>query len=245
MLLQILAASICGGVASLFGGILLLWKENIARRLSLVLVSFAVGSLLATSFFDLLPEAFASPAGGQAAWLIIAGILTIFVFEKVLQWHHCHNQESCDFHSFSATVIFGDTVHNFIDGVVIALSFAVGTQAGIATTLAIFMHEVPQEIGDFGVLLHSGYAKGKIILYNFLSALASVGGAIVGYFLLPWITPLLGGLLAFAAGMFLYIAVSDLLPELRHKTSKLELAHLASILAGLLIIWGLGVLFPE
>ena len=245
MLLQILIASIVGSVFALVGGIILLWKESLAKKASLVLVSFAAGSLIGAAFLELIPEALDSAEYGAVSPVVIFGILLIFILEKALRWYHCHNQETCDYHSFSSAVLFGDAIHNFIDGIVIALSFSAGVPTGIAATIAVFFHEVPQEIGDFGVLLHAGYERSKVFLYNFLTALVTPVGALVGYFLLPWISGMVPFLLAFAAGSFIYIAVSDLLPELRHQARGAEIGHVASIILGILVIWFVGAAFPE
>lgn len=245
MFLQIFIASLVGSVFALIGGVVLLWREEFARKISLFLVSFAVGSLTGAAFFELIPEALAEQPYETVAPLVITGILVIFFFEKLLKWYHCHDQEVCDYHTFSGAVLLGDAIHNFIDGIIIALSFAAGVPVGIATTVAVFFHEVPQEIGDFGVLIHAGYEKSKVFFYNFLTALTTPLGAIIGYFLLPWIGSSVSFFLAFAAGSFLYIAVSDLLPELRHKTKGADIGHLVSILLGIAVIWFVGTIFPE
>lgn len=245
MFLQILIASLVGSIFALIGGVVLLWKENFARKISLYLVSFAVGSLLGAAFFDLLPEAIEEAENGSIFVVLILGILTVFIFEKFLRWYHCHDREVCDFHTMSSAVLFGDAVHNFIDGIVIAISFSLSVPIGIATTIAVFFHEVPQEIADFGVLLHSGYTKTKVFTYNLLTALTTPVGAILGYFALPFLSSAVPHLAAFAAGTFIYIAMSDLLPEVGHKTRPREFAHVFVIILGLVIIWSVGMIFPE
>ena len=245
MFLEIFLASIVGGVCSLVGGAILLWRENFARKISLLLVSFAAGSLIGAAFLELLPEAFEALDPEKAGVMAILGILAIFLFEKWLRWYHCHDQDHCEVHSFSKTVLFGDSLHNFIDGIVIALSFSAGTAAGIATTIAVFFHEIPQEIGDFGVLLHAGYKRGKVFLYNLLSATMTPIGAVTGFFLLDAVSGYIGWLLAFATGSFIYIAVSDLLPELRHRGKGIDPGHVITIAAGVLAIWLVGVFFHE
>ena len=245
MFLQIIIASLVGSIVALVGGVVLLAKESLARKLSLVLVSFAVGALLGAVFFDLLPEAVEGNDPRGIFIFVILGLLALYSFEKGLKWYHCHDKEMCDIHTFSTTVLFGDAIHNFIDGVVIALSFNLSFEAGVATTIAVFFHEVPQEIGDFGVLLHAGYTKAKVFLYNLLTALTTPIGAVFGYIALPFISGFLPQLIAFAAGSFIYIAVSDLMPELRHKTKGADLIHLVPIFLGILIIWGVGMILPE
>ncbi|KKU94551.1 MAG: Zinc/iron permease [Candidatus Jorgensenbacteria bacterium GW2011_GWA1_48_13] len=246
MFLQILTASLIGSVFALVGGVLLLAKERLARSLSLLLVSFAVGSLMGAAFFDLIPEALAEAGGtGNIFVFVVLGILVLFVFEKFLRWYHCHDRETCDLHTFSSAVLFGDAIHNFIDGIIIALSFSLGVPVGVAATIAIFFHEVPQEIGDFGVLLHAGYTKTKVLLYNFFTALTTPVGAILGYLALPLLNGVIPYLTAFASGIFIYIAVSDLMPEIHHKTRPQEFTHFLLILIGLALLWFIGVIFPE
>jgi len=248
MFLIIIGASLIGSVFALVGGALLLWKEELAKKISLTLVSFAAGSLLGAAFLELLPEAFEFIDYEHAALWIIVGILTIFLFEKLLSWHHHHTHETPEIHSFSLSaksVLLGDGIHNFIDGIVIALSFSAGVEIGIAATIAVFFHEVPQEIGDFGVLIHAGYTRSKVFLYNFYTAILTPIGATVGYLLLPILQNYLGILLAFAAGTFIYIATSDLLPELKHKTSKADFVHLGSIALGVILILLLNTFIPE
>lgn len=235
-----------GSVFALVGGVVLLAKEQLARKVSLYLVSFAIGTLLGAAFFDLLPEALEEASNGRGVLIFtVLGILLLFVFEKFLRWYHCHDAEKCELHSFSSAVLFGDAIHNFIDGVIIALSFSLGVPVGIATTVAVFFHEVPQEVGDFGVLLHAGYSKGKVLLYNVLTALTTPVGAIAGYFALPFFSNAVPVLTAFAGGIFIYIAMSDLVPELHHKSKPGEFIHLLLILLGLALLWTIGVLVPE
>lgn len=246
----IISASIFGGILSLAGGILLLFRESLARRLSLYLVSFAIGALLGAAFFDLLPEAIES-FGGQAqnANLIfgmsLAGILLLFLFEKFLKWYHCHEEEKCEIHTWSSAVILGDAIHNFIDGIIITVSFLFSVPLGIASTIAVFLHEIPQEIGDFGVLLHAGYNRSKIFFFNLLAALATPLGAILSFFAAPFFTQALPYFLAFAAGGFIYIAIADLLPQIQGRTRGSDFSHLIVIILGILLILGAGAFFPE
>lgn len=245
MFFQVVIASLVGSIFALIGGVILLWQENFARKISLTLVSFAAGSLIGAAFLELIPEAAEKTEIGLLGPLIIGGIFLIFIFEKLLHWYHCHDRETCDVHFFSSSVIFGDAIHNFIDGIAIALSFSVSTKLGIATTVAVFFHEVPQEIGDFGVLLHAGYTKTKVLLVNVVTALTTVVGAILGYLLSSRIETYIPQFLAFAAGSFIYIAVSDLLPEIRHRSKGGDWRHFLTILGGILIIWLVGILVPE
>ncbi len=242
MFIYILIASLVGSVCALIGGVVLLWKENLARKVSLFLLSFAVGALLGAAFFDLLPEA-SEELQGEALFLFpLIGIITAYLFERFLFWHHCHDLESCPRRVMSGTVLLGDAVHNFIDGLVIALSFTLSIPVGIAATLAVFFHEVPQEIADFGVLLHAGYSKKKVFFYNLATALTTPVGAIFGYFALPFIHSTLPQLAAFAAGLFIYIAIADLLPELHRETRTRNLVHILFIFLGLAALRLVGIL---
>lgn len=260
MFLQVIIASLIGSVCALVGGTLLLWREEFARRISLTLVAFAVGSLIGAAFLELIPEALAEGGGYSAvAPFVVAGIFFIFLFEKVVHWYHAHEENSEGYageeqahspaHSreqaITASVLTGDAIHNFIDGVAIAFAFSVSTEIGIATTLAVFVHEVPQEIGDFGILLHMGYERSKVFLYNLWVALTTPVGAVVGYFLSGLVAPYIPAFLAFAAGTFLYIAVSDLLPELRHKHAAGGAWHVAAMIAGVLVVALVGAVVPE
>ena len=252
MLLQILGASVIGSVCALVGGVILLWREKLARRFSLTFVSFAVGSLIGAAFLELIPEALGENGYESIAPFVIAGVFVIFLFEKILHWYHAHEHdhdstgpsESATQSSpvpprartVTASLIAGDSLHNFIDGIAIAFSFAASVEIGIATTIAVFFHEVPQEIGDFAILLHMGYEKKKVFLYNLVSALATPVGALVGYLLSGTVAPYIPAFLAFAAGTFIYIAVSDLLPELRHKHSAGGVGHLVAMILGVLVI---------
>lgn len=240
----ILLATLIGSLIAMIGGILLLWYEKYVKKHLLTLVSFAAGSLLGAAYLELLPEAIEAYPLRTVGSAMIAGILTLFVLEKVLEWYHSH--EESEQKILSTTVLIGDSFHNFIDGIIIALSFGIGgMQVGIASTIAVFLHEIPQEIGDFAILMHAGYSKKKVILYNALTALTAVVGGIIGYFLLETIEPYIGIFVAVAAGFFTYISVSDLLPELKHKTAGRDLGHLVALLLGVLVIWSLGAYFPE
>lgn len=241
MFYQIILASLIGGLLSLSGGVFLLWREKFAKKISLYLISFAAGSLLGTAFLAILPETFEA-IGNRAFTFVIAGILLIFVFEKFLGWYHYHDQshDSETFqHTFSAqTVIFGDTLHNFIDGIAIALGFFVSFEVGVATTVAVFLHEIPQEIGDFAVLIRRGYSRSKIIFYNLVTAFATLVGAVLTYFLIPFLPDMfMFFALAVAAGVFIYISTSDLIPELREKsTGGFDIGHTLALVFGIISV---------
>ena len=188
-------------------------------------LSFAAGTLLTVAFLDLLPEAveaFEELRGGEAvnraSLTVLAGFLLFFSIEKLILWYHCH-EEKCDVHTSSTMVLIGDTLHNFLDGVAIAVSFLVSPAVGIATTTAVFIHEIPQEVADFSVLLSGGMAPRRAISFNVLSALASLAGAVLAYFFSTQVEGSLPLLLAVTAGGFMYIAAADLIPEI-HKERR-------------------------
>ena len=214
-------------------------KINQLNKILLYLVSFAAGALLGDVFFHLMPE-ITEEIGFtiKVSLYILAGIGVSFIVEKIVRWRHCHVHEAAHqhkVHPFAVMNLFGDSVHNFIDGMIIAAGYFTSVPVGIATTLAVVLHEIPQEIGDFAVLIHSGYNKKKALWLNFISALmaivgvffALIFGSIAEAFTL-WILPI-------AAGGFIYIAVADLIPELQ-KTKELKYSalQLAAVIVGIL-----------
>ena len=212
------------------------------NKLLLPLVSFAAGALLGGVFIHLLPE-IAEKQGFNltVSLLILLGILLFFVLEKIVCWRHCHIPTSPKHpHSLGIMNLIGDSLHNFTDGVVIAAAFMVSSSLGIATTLAVAFHEIPQELGDFSVLIYAGFSKTKALLFNFLSALTAVLGAVLTLVIGSQIHHLVGFLLAITAGGFLYIASADLIPELKKEQGiKKSFFQLISLLAGILIMGGL------
>lgn len=207
---------------SLVGVFTLSLQETLLRKYVFVLVSIAIGALLGDVFFHLIPESFEKFSGEKVGLMVLGGLFVFFLFEKYLHWHHHFKEEdkhAKGVHPVGRLVLVSDGVHNFLDGAIIAASFMAGPGVGVATTLAVTLHEIPQEIGDFGVLIHAGYAKRRALFLNFLSALLAVLGAAlalalgsVAEFLIDWIVPA-------AAGGFIYIASSDLIPEL-HKNRE-------------------------
>jgi len=219
--LSIIAWIVVSSVFSLCGGLFLLWKgEKLATQYASHLVSFAVGVLLTTAFLDLLPEAaemFEKPqVVFQAA---LAGMLTFFLLERFLLWFHHHHGDH-GIHPTVALLNFGDTLHNFIDGIAIAASFLADPRLGIATGIAVALHEIPQEISDFSIMLASGMKKKVVIIANVCSAAASILGALMVLWFGKANDQLLGILIAFTAGMFIYIAGSDLMPSLHQQVNR-------------------------
>lgn len=190
-------------------------SQSTLRKISFLLVSLAAGTLIGDVFIHLLPEA--SEISSVNIWpLVIVGIAAFFILEKIIHWRHCHHETTPDHpHPVGTMNLLGDTLHNFLDGVLIAGSFIVDINLGIATTIAVILHEIPQEIGDFGVLIHAGYSKIKALLFNFLSSLSAFAGAIVVLALGQKAASFGEILVPITAGGFIYIAVSDLLPEMR------------------------------
>ncbi|KKR82824.1 MAG: Zinc/iron permease, partial [Candidatus Daviesbacteria bacterium GW2011_GWA2_40_9] len=214
-LLSIILASLFISLVSFVGGILLFWGKVGTQKITAYLVSFAAGTMLAVAFLDLLPEALKASTEANIFVPALLGLLTFFFLERFVVWFHHHDSP----HDASPTVILilvGDGVHNFIDGVGIAATFLVNPALGFLTTLAIAAHEVPQEIADFSILVHGGLGKVRALVFNFISGLTALLGAVVGFYFLEKLEAMLPLLLAFTAGMFIYIASSDLIPEL-HK----------------------------
>lgn len=213
-----LASVLIISLVSFAGVFALVLKKDLLGRSVFVLVSLAVGALLGDVFIHIIPEAYGELSNPTMTSLtIIAGILFFFILEKVLHWHH-HTSEHAEEHPhpIGKMILLGDGVHNFIDGIIIAASYLVSIEVGVATTVAVILHEIPQEIGNFGVLIHAGYSTAKALWYNFLSALAAVLGAAVALVLGGMTEQFAIWLLPLTAGGFIYIALSDLIPEL-HK----------------------------
>ncbi len=208
-------------VISLIGAITLAIKEDKLKKMLLILVSFAGGSLFGGAFIHLIPEAIEKMGLGlKVSVSILLGILLFFILEKFIHWRHCHIPTSDSHpHPMGMMNLIGDGLHNLIDGMIIAASYLVSTTLGITTTIAVMMHEIPQEIGDFGVLLHAGYSKTKALFFNFISAITALLGAIIVLLIGTRAEAFTTILLPITAGGFIYIAGSDLLPELKKECS--------------------------
>jgi zinc and cadmium transporter len=236
-LIYIILATFINSLIALIGILGLLINEKILNKAVKYLVGLATGTLLGGSFFHLFPEALKGLSYFLSAGLLVAGFVIFFFIESLLHWHHCKETDGkCKLRNrkaFVDLVLFGDGLHNFIDGVVIAASFLVSLPFGIVTTLLIISHEVPQEVGDFGVLVYGGLKRKKAIFYNFISQLSCVLGGVIGYFASS-VYSLTLYFLPIAAGGFIYIAASDLIPEL-HK-ERLQLSSLIFFLLGIFIM---------
>ena len=251
VLLWIVAASALGGLLSVLIAALFAWNAHPSQIP--VLVSFAVGALLAAVFLEILPHAFSSANDPRTiAATILCGILFFFVLEKLVLWRHCHESE-CDAHDAQPPqhdhgrsgmmIIIGDTVHNFVDGVLIAAAFVADVQVGIVTAIAIIAHEIPQEVGDFLVLLHSGYSRARALALNALSGVAMLAGGLMAYYSLQEMQQVIPLLLAFAAASMIYVAVADLIPGL-HRRPQLAagVQQVLLIGSGVALVWGVGEL---
>lgn len=221
---------------SLIGVFTLAIKEENLKKILFMLVSFSAGALLGDSFMHLIPQISETTGFGfNAAISLLAGIMIFFILEKFIQWRHCHVPTSKSHpHPFAYMNIIGDGLHNFIDGMLIAASYIVSIPLGIATTLAVVFHEIPQEIGEFGVLIHGGFSRAKALFFNLLSALTAVVGAVAILLIGTKVQGVTDFLIPFTAGGFIYIAGSDLIPEM-HKESKIgkSLLQLVGLAAGM------------
>lgn len=213
-LIYIIIATFVVSLGSLVGIFTAAINEKKLSKVLLLLVSLSAGALMGGAFLHLLPEAVEKLESGAVFGLVLISFVGFFFVEKLFHWRHCH-EGKCHVHSFGFMNLFGDSIHNFIDGLILAATFMSDVRLGITTTLAIAMHEIPQEIGDFGVLLYAGFKKRKALIANFLVAMTVVLGGVCGYFLTYQIGDFVGYLLSIAAGGFLYIASSDLMPEIR------------------------------
>ncbi len=260
LILIILFTALGGILSVLAAGVFLLLPEQQRQSILPHGISFATGALLTGAFCSLIPHAFEKVAVDDMPSLsatILIGILSFFVLEKLLVWRHCHSH-SCAAHGEDSHehqhhnheahadqnrrvagmfIILGDSIHNFVDGVLIGAAFLTDPQLGMVTSLAVAAHEIPQEVGDFAILLHSGYTRSKALLYNILASLTTVIGGVLAYFSLGDLHGVLPYFLAMAASSFIYIAVADLIPSLHQKTDiKTSLQQIGFILAGVVLI---------
>lgn len=241
-LLLIIAATLLVSIISVIGIITLILKKKLLDEILLILVSLSAGALMGGAFLHLIPEALEKFADFNLFVYVLIGFALFFFIEKVLYWRHCHKGK-CPVHTFAYMNLLGDGVHNFIDGLIIAASFIVAIPLGLVTTLAVALHEIPQEIGDFGVLVYGGFDKFKALSLNFITALTAIVGGIVGYFLSTYIEASTAFLIPFAAGGFIYIAASDLVPEIR-KEMKFEkyITSFIVFVIGILVMYAVKII---
>ncbi|MFH1594667.1 MAG: ZIP family metal transporter [Candidatus Omnitrophota bacterium] len=235
-LLYILASVIITSAISLIGVLTIGVKNNLFERFLVLIVGFAAGGMIGGAFLHLLPEALELGGGDRVFLYALVGFTVFFIMERYFHWRHCHD-DNCEVHPFTYLNLAGDGLHNFTDGIIIAASFVTDVRLGVVTTLAVIFHEIPQEIGDFGILVYGGFSKRKALLLNFLCALFSVIGAILGYALSTMMENTAFFFISFTAGGFIYIAACDLIPELhRQKNAKRSNAALAAFIAGLVFM---------
>ncbi|MBI5023130.1 MAG: ZIP family metal transporter [Candidatus Magasanikbacteria bacterium] len=246
MLLQIIFWTILIGFIGVGGAFVFLKIFSKKEEHLLLVVSFAAGALVGVSFLELLPEALETGVGsGEILGATLLGFVFFYVMGRFLIWHHCHD-EHCTARASASLIIIGDTLHNFLDGMVIAASFLVGAPLGIMTALAIIFHEIPQEVGDFGVLLHSGYTRSRALLMNGVSAVFAVLGGIIGFYFFESFRGFLPYLLAMTAGGFLYLGASDLLPQTHESAKRASIFKFTiSFLAGIIVLLVLGLIIKE
>jgi len=238
-----LASAFIVSLVALIGIFTLGIKIEKMRKILIYLVSFSAGALLGDAFIHLLPE-LVELAGGfnvKVSLYVLFGILIFFILEKVVHWQHCHMPiTKTHVHEFTYMVLIGDLVHNFIDGLIIAGSYLISIPVGIATSVAVFLHEIPQEIGEFGILLHGGFSKKKALTLNFLTALTIILGVIAGLSLANFFGNIEIFLISLAIGGFIYIAGSDLIPELhKHTEIKTSILQILAFIIGILVMLSL------
>ncbi len=253
MLLYIILATLAVGVIS-FIGILIIYDKQ-SKKLIKTIIALAAGALLGAVFFGIIPELFSSHHDEHGltistlSLIILASIIFFFLVEKYFHWHHCHCDDSAHTHSkkpLGYINLIGDGIDNFVDGILIATSFMISPSLGIVTTIVIALHEIPQEIANFGVLIYSGFSKVKALWWNFASAMIAVVGGILAYYLDMVMAEAIPIFLSIAAGAFLYLAMSDIIPELHHETNRKQIAlQTIWLIVGVVLIVGIGLLLPE
>jgi len=244
-LIWITASGLLMSCIALVGSVTAFLKESTLRKILLPLVAFSAGSLLGGALFHMLPEAIEHFGNTLPVyvWLIV-GFVLFFALEQFMHWHHCHLPPGEHKHPLTYLILIADGIHNFIGGLSVGASFLIDIRLGIVTWLAAAAHEVPQELGDFGILIHGGWDRTRALILNFVSALTFLLGGIIVYFLSSAIET--GYLIPFAAGNFLYIAAADLIPEIkRHERLHVNIIHFTALVAGLALLLILGQLFQH
>jgi len=215
-----LLSSVVVSLIAFLGIIGLLLNDKMISKVQILLVGLGAGGLIGGAFLHMIPESISKYSNYTTLFLfVLAGFIFFFILEKFLFWRHCHDGK-CSVHTFTYLNLVGDAIHNFIDGLVIGASFVVDIKFGVVVTIAIILHEIPQELGDFGVLIYGGMKKSKALFYNFLSALTAIIGTVIGFFFSGKYGWAIDALLPFAAGGFIYIAACDLIPELHKQANK-------------------------
>jgi len=239
ILLWILISTFLISFIAFVGALTLFLKEELLNKVLLILVAFSAGALMGGAFLHLIPEAILKTEAKEGSILniflyVLLGFCIFFILENFIRWHHHHATEHPEIIAFSYLILISDGIHNFIDGLIIAASFVIALPIGIVTALVVALHEIPQEIGDFGVLVYGGFKKVKALFLNFATATTVIFGGIFGFLLSERIGESIIFLLPFAAGNFIYIACSDLIPEIKHKESlKKSAIYFFTFLAGI------------
>ena len=237
-LLDVIIATVVISSGSFVGVLTLALNQKFLSKILLSLVSLSAGTMLAAALLHLLPEAIGELGSTLPLQLTLVSFIGFFILERFLHWRHCHHKDHLVKHTMGTMNLIADAIHNFLDGVLIAASFAGGMSLGVVATIAIALHEIPQEIGDFGVLLHSGFTRERALLFNVLVSLTAILGGILGYFASHAMTSFANYLIPVAAGGFIYISATDLIPELKQETStKRTLSMIATFLFGVVIMY--------
>ena len=208
----------------------LLYRSD--ERLVHFLMSLAAGTMLAASISHLLPEAVEETGFGIAARMFVIGVVFMFAVEKVISWHHCHDSRCSK--KTGTMVVVGDLLHNFLDGIAIHASFSLSVPTGIAVSASILLHEIPQELGDFGVLIHSGYSRSQALMLNFLSGLSSLAGVLLTFLTGPQLAPYLA---AVSAGAMMYVSMADIVPEMHRHGRAWLLYHISGLCMGIVLMF--------
>jgi len=236
-LVWVIISTIFVSLISLVGVFTLALKDEWLKKIVSFLVNLSIGVLIGVAFLDLIPEAQEKAGNSNIFFYVLIGFFLFFLIEKIFHWRHCH-EEDCPIHSFAYINLLGDAVHNLTDGLIIGASFFFDFRLGLITVLAVVLHEIPHEIGNFGVLVYAGFKKTKALFFNFITALTAILGGILGFFLSGYINNFIGFLLPFAAGGFIYIAASDLIPEVREeKNVKKSFVNFFIAVVGVLLIY--------
>jgi zinc and cadmium transporter len=238
-LIYIIISTFLISLLSMVGLIFMFANRKFVHKIVMLLISLSAGTLMGGTFLHLLPEASETMESDQLFMIVLFSFIFFYIVERVLHWRHCHHDD-CKVHSFGYMNLIGDGIHNFMDGMIIASAFVTDIRLGIITSVAIAMHELPQEIGDFGVLIKAGFSKKRAFFFNFLTSLTALVGALLAYSLSGRVDNLASYMLPIAAGGFIYIAASDLLPEIR-KEENMPKAILSFIvfMIGIILMYGL------
>lgn len=222
---------------SLVGIFTLMIRQDRLQRALFYLISFSAGALLGDVFIHILPEIMEGASASRNGWYVLIGIMLFFVLERFFVWHHAHDAHEEKIHSMVYLTIIGDALHNFLDGVAIAAAFLISIPIGVATAAAVIFHEIPQEMGQFAILVHGGWSKKKALLYNFFSALTAIAGALLALFFAQGLEEAPTILLAFGAASFIYVAMADLIPELQKESNvRRSILQLFWMIAGIAVM---------